>query len=560
MESTARWHRLITGCHALTGLLTAVWGAGLPATDARLDLGPGRLGTTLLILALGALLAMAITGRLVDRWSSARILRVALPATAVALAITGTAPTAELLMIMAASFGMACGALNVALSTEAVAVERALARPVITRMHGFWTLGAAAGGLLVAAALQLGLDSRMVITGGALLLAVAGVGTVRRMPVTPRPASTVIPSTDAPATGSGAPRFRAWQLIALGILGASAFITEGAATDWSGVHATRVLGASPAVGSIVYALFFAAMTLVRFFGDAFRARLGAGRTVRIAGTIAATGYGLVLLSGIAVTELQVQVGCAVAGWALAGAGMAIVWPVVISTLGSGGADASRLSMVTMISYGGGLVGPALIGHVADATSLSTALLIPAGLAVLVAVTAPMIVRGRRTTHDSKEMIMSTSYSTTLTVDRTPADVYDAINDLRGWWIAEIDGGNDRVGAEFSYAVPDLHSCTLRVTELVPGRRIVWRVVASEMTFVLDRSEWVGTEVTFDLDGDADATRVHFTHVGLVPEHECFEVCAGAWSHYVGDSLRSLLTTGAGKPSSNPAGHATEPVT
>lgn len=394
MDNAARGLRMITMCHAVTGLVTATWGAGLPATDARLDLGPARLGTTLLILAGAALIMMPIAGRLVDRWSSTRVLRIALPATAVALATTGLAPSVELLMITAALFGMACGALNVALSTKAVAVEQALRRPVITRMHGFWTLGAAAGGGLVAAALQLGLDSRLVITGGALLLAVAGVGVVRRMIGTPTPPRHPV-SDDVAAIGSPGTRFPVWQLIALGVLGASAFVTEGAATDWSGVHATRVLGASPAVGSIVYALFFAAMTLVRFFGDAFRARLGAGRTVRLAGAVAAAGYGLVLLSGLATVNLALQVGCAVVGWALAGAGMAIVWPVVISTLGAGGADASRLSTVTMISYGGGLVGPALIGHVADATSLSTALLIPAGLALLVAVTAPLIIRTRR---------------------------------------------------------------------------------------------------------------------------------------------------------------------
>lgn len=393
MENTAHSHRMITMCHAVTGLVTATWGAGLPATDARLDLGPGRLGTTLLILAGAALIMMPIAGRLVDRWSSAGVLRIALPATAVALASTGLAPSVESLLITAALFGMACGALNVALSTEAVAVERALGRPVITRMHGFWTLGAAAGGGLVAAALQLALDSRLVITGGALLLAVVGVGVVRRLAGTPAPQP--LPSPGLSATGVQRTRFPAWQLIALGVLGASAFVTEGAATDWSGIHATRVLGASPAVGSIVYALFFAAMTIIRLFGDAARARLGAGRTVRLAGAVAAAGYGLVLLSGLITVDLPLQVGCAVTGWALAGAGMAIVWPVVISTLGAGGADASRLSTVTMISYGGGLVGPALIGHVADATSLSTALLIPAGLAVLVAVTAPLIIRTRR---------------------------------------------------------------------------------------------------------------------------------------------------------------------
>ncbi len=104
MDSTARGHRLITGCRALTGLLTAIWGAGLPATDARLDLGPGRLGTMLLILALGALVAMAITGRLVDRWSGPRVLRITLPAAAIALAITGGA-----LLLAIAAVGTVAG-------------------------------------------------------------------------------------------------------------------------------------------------------------------------------------------------------------------------------------------------------------------------------------------------------------------------------------------------------------------------------------------------------------------------------------------------------------------
>jgi hypothetical protein len=171
------------------------------------------------------------------------------------------------------------------------------------------------------------------------------------------------------------------------VVGAAAFLTEGAATDWAGVHATRVLGATPAVGSLVYTTFFVAMTVVRFAGDPVRARLGPALTIRIAGATATAGYGLVLLAGATQTP---RIGTAIVGWVLTGAGMAVVWPVVVSALGTSGASARRLSTVTTISYGGGLVGPALIGSVAGRAGLPTALLIPAALAVLVAAAAPAV--------------------------------------------------------------------------------------------------------------------------------------------------------------------------
>ncbi len=134
----------------------------------------------------------------------------------------------------------------------------------------------------------------------------------------------------------------------------------------------------------MYTAFFVAMTVVRFVGDPVRARLGAVLTVRLAGATATAGYGLVLLAP--------QVETAIVGWVLVGAGMAVVWPVVVSTLGTSGASARRLSTVTTISYGGGLVGPALIGSVAGRAGLPIALLIPAALAVLVAAAAPAVLK------------------------------------------------------------------------------------------------------------------------------------------------------------------------
>ena len=141
-----------------------------------------------------------------------------------------------------------------------------------------------------------------------------------------------------------------------------------------------------------------------------------------------------------------------------------------------------------------------------------------------------------------------SYTTSFSVDRTPEQVFAAVNDVRSWWMTTVDGDNGAVGDEFSYRVPGIHFCKMRVTEFVPGEKVVWTVVDNHMTFISDQSEWKGTEIRFELSGKGGGTEVRFTHDGLVPTYECFEICRNAWTFYVGDSLRSLAETGEGKPS------------
>jgi uncharacterized protein YndB with AHSA1/START domain len=144
-----------------------------------------------------------------------------------------------------------------------------------------------------------------------------------------------------------------------------------------------------------------------------------------------------------------------------------------------------------------------------------------------------------------------SYTTSFSVDRPPADVFDAINDVRSWWNEDIIGETDEVGAEFVHHVKDIHRATIQVTELVPGERVVWRVLDNWMSFIEDQSEWKGTEIRFDLAEKDSGTEVRFTHVGLVPDYECFDVCFNAWAIYIGGSLRSLIATGEGRPNSSP---------
>jgi MFS family permease len=338
-------------------------------------------------LAVGALVAMPVAGRLADRWTGRRLLRLSAPAAALALAGPALAGSAGTLAITAIGLGMLLGVLNVALTVQAVAVERLAGRPVMTTMHGIWTLGAVAGGGAVAAGQWAGAGVRVLLVAGAVALATAMVAAGRGL-VEVSTARTAAAGTVA---GAADPvPIRPALLVALGLLGAAAFVAEATATDWAGFHATRVLGADAATGSLAYTLFLAAMTVVRFAGDAARSRLGVGRTIRLAGCTATAGFGLVLLAGELHPDEPAQVGCALAGWALTGAGVAVVWPVVTSTLGAAGGPARQLSAVTTISYGGGLLAPALLGFVAARASLPAALLIPAALAVAIAVGAPAV--------------------------------------------------------------------------------------------------------------------------------------------------------------------------
>lgn len=145
--------------------------------------------------------------------------------------------------------------------------------------------------------------------------------------------------------------------------------------------------------------------------------------------------------------------------------------------------------------------------------------------------------------------MDHNYTITFTVDQTPEEVFAAINNVRGWWSEEVEGDTDRLG-EFKYRYADVHRCTIQITELVPGQKIAWHVVDNYFNFVEDKSEWKDTDIAFDIDKNGDQTEVRFTHIGLVPTYECYDVCSDAWGIYIKGSLRSLITTGVGQPNQN----------
>jgi hypothetical protein len=157
-----------------------------------------------------------------------------------------------------------------------------------------------------------------------------------------------------------------------------------------------------------------------------------------------------------------------------------------------------------------------------------------------------------------------NFTTTFLVDQTPEEAFAAINDVRGWWSEEIEGNTEKLGDEFTFHYRDIHRSTQKLTEVVPGKKVVWLVLDAHLSFTEDKSEWKGTRICFEVSRKRNKTEVRFTHLGLGPEHECFEACSKGWSFYINESLRSLITTGQGQPAKKekarrkPGVHAASP--
>ena len=139
------------------------------------------------------------------------------------------------------------------------------------------------------------------------------------------------------------------------------------------------------------------------------------------------------------------------------------------------------------------------------------------------------------------------FTTTLLVDQSPKEVFSAINNVRGWWSEEIEGSTEKLNDEFTYHYEDVHRCKMKLIEVIPNKRVVWLVMENYFKFTKDKSEWTGNEISFEITEKDNKTQIRFTQLGLVPAYECFDICQNAWSNYIHNSLRSLVTTGKGQP-------------
>ena len=142
---------------------------------------------------------------------------------------------------------------------------------------------------------------------------------------------------------------------------------------------------------------------------------------------------------------------------------------------------------------------------------------------------------------------TTNFTSTIVVDKTQAEVFNAVINVRGWWSEEIEGNASKVEDVFDYQYEDVHRSKIKIIEVVPNEKIVWHVLENYFNFTEDEAEWTDDTITFEITKVGGKTQLKMTHFGLVPQCECYEACNDGWTHYIQNSLKNLIETGKGMP-------------
>jgi hypothetical protein len=139
------------------------------------------------------------------------------------------------------------------------------------------------------------------------------------------------------------------------------------------------------------------------------------------------------------------------------------------------------------------------------------------------------------------------YQISITVDATSLEAFQCINRVSKWWTENMEGSSHKLNDEFTVRFGDIHYSKQKLVEVVPNKKVVWLVTDSKLNFTKDKQEWTNTKISFEISEKGNKTQIDFTHIGLVPEIECYDACSNAWSEYIYQSLLSLINTGKGHP-------------
>jgi predicted MFS family arabinose efflux permease len=370
----------------LNATIIAGWVSRLPATRDRLDLSTAVVGITLLMAGFGSLVAMPFVGRFVARFSSTPVIVVLASVCAVCLVLLSVTPNAVTTGATLFVFGMAYGSWDVAMNIHGSFVDRSAGRDYMPRYHAMWSVGAALGAGLgaLAALLGLGLTTHFLIAaligcGGSIVVALRWFVDDRE----PAVAHVEVVDESDGSTTMVKPRLLTRRLVLLGVITLCACLLEGSAADWIALYLTDERGQAESLAALGYALWATAMAASRFSGTWVIERLGRPRTIRLAGVVVTLGVVATLaLPGLAGVVVGVML------W---GAGVALVFPAAMSAGGEQpGRAADGIATVSTIGYTGFLLGPPLIGLLAQEITLGRALWVLPVMGVAILALAPVV--------------------------------------------------------------------------------------------------------------------------------------------------------------------------
>jgi MFS family permease len=373
----------VMACFLVHGLVVSTWVSRIASVKSALHLGDGALGLALLGTAIGSVTAIPLCGALVVRRGSREIARWTAAGFCLSLLAIPLAHDTASLFAALLFYGAMAGANDVAMNAQAVATEKLLGTPTISRFHAMFSIGGIAG-----AGAGAFLAGRGVPSAAHLVWATA-IFLTFALAATPLLADTRgSASARAAAARPGRPSLRRLPvaLFALSAIGFCIFLSEGAIADWTGVYLKQVLGAGAGLAPVGYAVFSAAMAIFRLTGDAITLRIGRAATIRYGGAIAAAGLSFALLVHSPYWAL--------AGFAAAGAGFSSIIPLVFA---AGGripqvSEGAGVATVSGLGYLGFLVGPPAIGFLSELTSLRVGLFLLVLLSVTAAALVSLVVR------------------------------------------------------------------------------------------------------------------------------------------------------------------------
>jgi predicted MFS family arabinose efflux permease len=360
----------------LSGIAMSAWAPMVPYAKSRLGLDDAQLGLILLAFGGGSILSMPLTGWLVHHTGLRKVIVGAGVALCTVLPLLAWAPTAGVLIVGLLYFGMALGAINVAMNAHAVEVERRDGRALMSGFHGLFSLGGLTGAAAVSALLATGLP---------LLVCSFAISAVLTMIVVSQ-RDKLLDQVHEEASERPPLRLPGMMAMLLGLLCFASFMAEGAMLDWSALFLRDFRDVAASAAGVGYACFSIAMASGRLIGDRMIQRLGPVRMVRFGAALAAAGFAVVAIVPWATASLI--------GFVLIGLGASNIVPVMFSAAGRlpGASPAMSLAAVTVLGYAGLLIGPALIGFISNASSLAWAMVFLAGLLVVVMASSRIVRR------------------------------------------------------------------------------------------------------------------------------------------------------------------------